>query len=194
MNSIRSLERALAYEIERQTAALDAGEPIVQETRHWNEDAGATASMRSKEEAFDYRYFPEPDIPAIEPDPSWVEEIRAALPELPRARRDRYVAELGLKPDVARVLGRRPRARSTLFEGALAAGADPGAGGELGDPGRRGAPEHGGCGGRADAGAHRRRGAADRRRHRVERGSEAGAGGVVRDRGSRSRTPSTVSA
>ena len=124
MNSIRSLERALTYEIERQTAALEAGEPIVQETRHWNEDAGATASMRSKEEAFDYRYFPEPDIPAIEPDPSWVEEIRAALPELPRARRDRYVADLGLKPEVARVLV-ADRESVTLFEGALDAGADP---------------------------------------------------------------------
>ena len=123
MNSIRSLERALVYEIERQTAALDAGESIVQETRHWNEDAGATASMRSKEEAFDYRYFPEPDIPAIEPDPSWVEEIRASLPELPRARRDRYVAELGLKPDVARVLV-ADAGSVALFEGALVAGAD----------------------------------------------------------------------
>ncbi len=123
MNSIRSLERALVYEIERQTAALEAGESIVQETRHWNEDAGATASMRSKEEAFDYRYFPEPDIPALEPDVAWIEEIRASLPELPRARRDRYVAELGLKPDVARVLV-ADAGSVALFEGALVAGAD----------------------------------------------------------------------
>ena len=92
MNSVRSLERALVYEIARQTKALEAGETIVQETRHWNEDAGATASMRSKEEAFDYRYFPEPDVPAIEPSAEWIEELRAALPELPRARRERYVA------------------------------------------------------------------------------------------------------
>ena len=126
MNSIRSLERALTYEIERQTTALEAGEPIVQETRHWNEDAGATASMRSKEEAFDYRYFPEPDIPAIEPDPSWVEEIRVALPELPRARRDRYVAGLGLKPEVARVLV-ADREATSLFEDAVALGAEPAA-------------------------------------------------------------------
>jgi aspartyl-tRNA(Asn)/glutamyl-tRNA(Gln) amidotransferase subunit B len=103
MNSIRSLERALTYEIERQTEALDASRPIVQETRHWDEDAGATKSMRSKEEAFDYRYFPEPDIPAMEPDPAWVGEIRATVPELPRARRARYEA-LGLRPEVARVL------------------------------------------------------------------------------------------
>ena len=124
MNSIRSLERALTYEIERQTAALDAGEPIVQETRHWDEDASATKSMRSKEEAFDYRYFPEPDIPALEPDAAWIEEIRSSLPELPRARRERYVAQLGLKPEVARVLI-ADRGSTALFEGALAAGADP---------------------------------------------------------------------
>ena len=124
MNSIRSLERALAFEIERQTRALDAGDPIVQETRHWDEDAGSTASMRSKEEAFDYRYFPEPDIPAMEPDPAWVDEIRASLPELPRARRDRYVETLGLKPEVARVLV-ADRGASALFEDAVALDAEP---------------------------------------------------------------------
>jgi len=122
MNSIRSLERALAFEIERQSDALEAGQPIVQETRHWDEDAGATKSMRSKEEAFDYRYFPEPDIPAMEPDPAWVDEIRASIPELPRARRARYEG-LGLKPDVARVVV-ADRGSVALFEGALAAGAD----------------------------------------------------------------------
>jgi aspartyl-tRNA(Asn)/glutamyl-tRNA(Gln) amidotransferase subunit B len=126
MNSIRSLERALVFEIERQGAALDAGEPIVQETRHWDEDAGSTASMRSKEEAFDYRYFPEPDIPAMEPHPAWVGEIRATIPELPRARRDRYVDSLGLKPDVARVLV-ADRGATMFFEGAVALGADAGA-------------------------------------------------------------------
>jgi aspartyl-tRNA(Asn)/glutamyl-tRNA(Gln) amidotransferase subunit B len=126
MNSVRSLERALAFEIERQTKALDNGETIVQETRHWNEDAGATASMRSKEEAFDYRYFPEPDIPALEPDAAWIEEIRAELPELPRVRRDRYVAEHGLKPEVARVLV-GDRNLATLFDGTVASGADPAA-------------------------------------------------------------------
>jgi aspartyl-tRNA(Asn)/glutamyl-tRNA(Gln) amidotransferase subunit B len=126
MNSVRSLERALAYEISRQTKALEGGEQIVQETRHWNEDAGATASMRSKEEAFDYRYFPEPDIPAIEPSAEWIEELRAALPELPRARRERYVSELGLKPEVARVLV-GDRGASALFEETVALGAEPAA-------------------------------------------------------------------
>ena len=126
MNSIRSLERAVTFEIERQGAALDAGDPIVQETRHWDEDAGSTASMRSKEEAFDYRYFPEPDIPAMEPDPAWVDEIRATIPELPRARRDRYVDSFGLKPEVARVLV-ADRGATVFFEGAVALGADAGA-------------------------------------------------------------------
>jgi aspartyl-tRNA(Asn)/glutamyl-tRNA(Gln) amidotransferase subunit B len=125
MNSVRSLERALSYEIERQSAALEAGEPIVQETRHWDEDAGATRSMRSKEEAFDYRYFPEPDIPALEPDEGWIEDIRSSLPELPRARRERYL-QLGLKSDTARVLV-ADRGSVALFEGALALGGDPAA-------------------------------------------------------------------
>jgi aspartyl-tRNA(Asn)/glutamyl-tRNA(Gln) amidotransferase subunit B len=124
MNSVRSLERALAYEIERQTKALDNGEAIVQETRHWDEDAGATRSMRSKEEAFDYRYFPEPDIPPLEPSSAWVDEIRATLPELPRARRSRYTEAFGVKPDAARVLV-ADRASVELFEGTIALGADP---------------------------------------------------------------------
>jgi aspartyl-tRNA(Asn)/glutamyl-tRNA(Gln) amidotransferase subunit B len=123
MNSIRSLERALVYEIERQTKALEAGESIVQETRHWDEDAATTKSMRSKEEAFDYRYFPEPDIPALEPDLAWIEEIRAGLPELPRARRARYAA-LGIKPDTAHVLV-ADRAASALFDETVAIGTDP---------------------------------------------------------------------
>jgi aspartyl-tRNA(Asn)/glutamyl-tRNA(Gln) amidotransferase subunit B len=122
MNSIRSLERALHYEIGRQAEALDKGEAIVQETRHWEEDSGATKSMRSKEEAFDYRYFPEPDIPPLEPNAGWIEEIRATLPELPRARRERYERQHGLKPDVARVLV-ADRGSTDLFERTVALGA-----------------------------------------------------------------------
>jgi len=124
MNSIRSLERALTYEMSRQQKALENGDAIVQETRHWDEDAGATKSMRSKEEAFDYRYFPEPDIPPLDPDPAWVQELRAALPELPRARRERYVREFDLKPVVADVLV-GDRASTAMFEETLAVGADP---------------------------------------------------------------------
>ena len=122
MNSVRSLERALNFEIERQTKALENGERIVQETRHWDEDAGATSSLRSKEEAFDYRYFPEPDIPPIEPSPKWIEEIRASLPELPRARRERYQRDHGLKPEVARVLV-ADRASTVLYERTVELGA-----------------------------------------------------------------------
>ncbi len=126
MNSVRSLERAITYEIQRQTEALEAGEQIVQETRHWDEDAGATSSMRSKEEAFDYRYFPEPDIPALDPDPAWIEKISSTVPELPPARRARYVAELGLKPEVAGVLV-ADRAAAALFEETVGLGAAPAA-------------------------------------------------------------------
>jgi aspartyl-tRNA(Asn)/glutamyl-tRNA(Gln) amidotransferase subunit B len=126
MNSVRSLERALIFEAARQIAALEAGAPLVQETRHWDEDSGTTKTMRSKEEAFDYRYFPEPDIPALEPDEAWIEEIRASLPELPRARRARYEEALGLKAEVARVLV-ADRAATALFEETVALGAEPAA-------------------------------------------------------------------
>jgi aspartyl-tRNA(Asn)/glutamyl-tRNA(Gln) amidotransferase subunit B len=125
MNSIRSLERALAYEVDRQVTALEKGEALVQETRHWDEDSGVTTSMRSKEEAFDYRYFPEPDIPPLEPSVEWIDQIRAGLPELPRARRARYV-ELGLKADVARVLV-ADRAAAARFDEVISLGADPSA-------------------------------------------------------------------
>ena len=126
MNSVRSLERALTFEVERQVAALEAGEPLVQETRHWDEGSGTTKTMRSKEEAFDYRYFPEPDIPALEPRATWIEEIRASISELPATRRARYVDALALKPEVARVLV-ADREATSLFEDAVALGAEPAA-------------------------------------------------------------------
>ncbi len=122
MNSIRSLERALAYETTRQIEILESGGAVQQETRHWDEVAGATSTMRSKEEAFDYRYFPEPDLSALAPDPAWIESIRGSLPELPRARRHRYTAELGLRPEVADVLVANA-ASTRLFEETLALGA-----------------------------------------------------------------------
>jgi aspartyl-tRNA(Asn)/glutamyl-tRNA(Gln) amidotransferase subunit B len=99
MNSVRSLERALAFEIDRQVRALEAGETLIQETRHWDEDSGTTKTLRSKEEAFDYRYFPEPDIPALEPDRPWVDRIGEAVPELPAARRARFRREHADVPD-----------------------------------------------------------------------------------------------
>ena len=96
VNSLRSVERAVRFEIERQAAVLDAGQKVVQETRHFHEDNGTTTAGRSKEEAQDYRYFPEPDLVPVAPDAGWVEEIRASLPELPAARRARLQAEWGL--------------------------------------------------------------------------------------------------
>jgi aspartyl-tRNA(Asn)/glutamyl-tRNA(Gln) amidotransferase subunit B len=96
VNSLRSVERAVRYEIERQAAVLDAGQRVVQETRHFQESTGTTSPGRSKEEAQDYRYFPEPDLVPLAPPADWVEEIRAHLPELPAARQARLQAEWGL--------------------------------------------------------------------------------------------------
>ena len=123
LNSVRSLERALRFEEERQRNALEHGEPLVQETRHFDEETGATHTLRSKEEAFDYRYFPEPDLPPLEPDRAWVKGLEAELPELPAARRDRYVTELGLRPEQARILAGSP-STAAFFEATVALGAD----------------------------------------------------------------------
>jgi aspartyl-tRNA(Asn)/glutamyl-tRNA(Gln) amidotransferase subunit B len=91
VNSLRSVERAVRSEIERQAGVLDDGQRVIQETRHFHEDSGVTTSGRSKEEAQDYRYFPEPDLVPVAPPREWVEAVRTALPELPSARRARLV-------------------------------------------------------------------------------------------------------
>src|ERR1700731_3326507 len=96
VNSLRSVERAVRSEVARQAEVLDSGNRVTQETRHFHEDTGVTTSGRSKEEAQDYRYFPEPDLVPVAPPPAWVESLRAALPELPAARRARLQAEWGL--------------------------------------------------------------------------------------------------
>jgi aspartyl-tRNA(Asn)/glutamyl-tRNA(Gln) amidotransferase subunit B len=96
VNSLRSVERAVRHEIERQAGVLDAGERVIQETRHFHEDTGTTTSGRSKEEAQDYRYFPEPDLVPMAPPREWVDELRSALPELPAARRARIRQEWSL--------------------------------------------------------------------------------------------------
>jgi aspartyl-tRNA(Asn)/glutamyl-tRNA(Gln) amidotransferase subunit B len=96
VNSLRSVERAVRFEIERQAAVLDASQKVVQETRHFHEDNGTTTPGRSKEEAQDYRYFPEPDLVPVAPEREWVDRIRGSLPELPAARRIRLQAEWGL--------------------------------------------------------------------------------------------------
>ena len=96
MNSFKAVYQALEYEAKRQRKAAAEGRKLTQETRGWVEEKGKTVSQRSKEYAHDYRYFPEPDLPPLVLDPKWVEEIRAKLPELPEARRDRFMAEYGL--------------------------------------------------------------------------------------------------
>ena len=121
VNSLRSVERAVRHEVERQASVLEAGGRIVQETRHWHEDTGVTTSGRSKEQAEDYRYFPEPDLVPVAPDAGWVEELRATLPELPAARRTRLRSEMGFTPlDIEQMTnaGVLDLVASTVAEGA----------------------------------------------------------------------------
>jgi aspartyl-tRNA(Asn)/glutamyl-tRNA(Gln) amidotransferase subunit B len=120
MNSFRSVERAIAFEIDRQVTALEAGEPLVQETRGWSDDRGATYHMRSKETSDDYRYFPEPDLPPLHVDRPWLDRLRADMPELPAARRERFRSALGLSSYDAGVLVADPDA-AALFEATIAA-------------------------------------------------------------------------
>jgi aspartyl-tRNA(Asn)/glutamyl-tRNA(Gln) amidotransferase subunit B len=126
VNSLRSVERALIYEIRRQAAVLDAGERVVQETRHWHEDTGETTSGRSKEEAEDYRYFPEPDLVPLAPSREWVEQLSKTLPESPSDRRARLQAEWGFSDlelrDVVNA-GALGLVEATVAAGASAAGA-----------------------------------------------------------------------
>lgn len=125
VNSFRSVERAVRYEVSRQAAVLDAGGTIVQETRHWHEDTGSTTPGRVKSDAEDYRYFPEPDLVPIAPDRAWVEEIRAALPELPAARRRRLQGEWGYADAEMRDVVNAGAIE--LIEATIAAGASPAA-------------------------------------------------------------------
>ncbi|HEY3099821.1 MAG TPA: Asp-tRNA(Asn)/Glu-tRNA(Gln) amidotransferase subunit GatB [Methylomirabilota bacterium] len=118
MNSFRNVQRALEFEVARQTEALERGERIVQETRLWDADRGYTRSMRSKEFAHDYRYFPEPDLVPLKLDAAWIAGIRTALPELPRARRQRFVAEYGV-PAYDAALLTQSRALAEYYEAAV---------------------------------------------------------------------------
>jgi len=115
MNSMRSMERALEFEIERQSELLDDGGTVVRQTRLWDEEKRETFPMRSKEEAHDYRYFPDPDLVTVEIARSWVDEIGEDLPELPDVRMRRFVDEYGLPQDMARQLTEN-RARADYFE------------------------------------------------------------------------------
>jgi len=122
INSFRALHRAILFEVERQRQVLESGGTVAQETRGWSEAEQRTFSQRSKELAEDYRYFPEPDIPPLELDRPWIEDLRRALPELPGMRRGRLIAEHGLPPSDMAVIG-ADRELADLFEGAVAAGA-----------------------------------------------------------------------
>ncbi len=122
LNSLRSLGRAIEHEAERQVALITAGEAVQQQTRHWDEDAGRTQLLRTKEATEDYRYFPDPDLVPLEPDQTWIDQLAADLPELPAATRTR-LAELGVPAEAARTIvaaGLTP-----VLDAALGEGADP---------------------------------------------------------------------
>ncbi len=122
LNSFKAMERATIYEIERQSAVWESGGKVAQETMGWNDAEGVTVSQRGKEHAHDYRYFPEPDLPPLELNRAWIERIRAELPELPAAKRDRFVQALGLTRYDADLLVVE-RAVAEYFEAACAVGA-----------------------------------------------------------------------
>ena len=118
LNSMRHVEQALDYEIARQIAARERGEEVTQQTLLWDAESGTTRPMRSKEEAHDYRYMPDPDLVEVQVDEAMIEEVTASLPELPHARRERFVEEVGLPAYDARVLTEE-RAVADYFEAAL---------------------------------------------------------------------------
>ena len=124
LNSFRHVQRALEYEIERQTGVLRAGGRVDHETRLWDAAAGRTVTMRGKEEAHDYRYFPEPDLPPLELSPEWIEEIGRSLPELPDARRRRFVEQYAL-PDYDAALLTQSSDLATYFEATAARSGNP---------------------------------------------------------------------
>jgi aspartyl-tRNA(Asn)/glutamyl-tRNA(Gln) amidotransferase subunit B len=124
VNSLRSVVRAIDYEARRQVDLIEAGERVRQETRHWNEDEGRTITLRTKEEATDYRYFPEPDLVELDPDAAWVEAIRAELPPLPAERRAALVERLGATVEQSALLVER--GIDELVLAALDAGGDAG--------------------------------------------------------------------
>jgi aspartyl-tRNA(Asn)/glutamyl-tRNA(Gln) amidotransferase subunit B len=124
LNSFKNAKSAFEYEYARQVKAIEAGERIVQETRLWDAEKGVTRTMRSKEEAHDYRYFPEPDLPPIHIGAAWIETVRATIPELPAQKRARFAKDYGLSDYDAKVLS-FDRGMSDFFEAALKAGGKP---------------------------------------------------------------------
>lgn len=124
INSFKGVERAIEYEAMRQAELLEDGGKVVQETRTWDEKEGVTKSMRTKEEANDYRYFPEPDLVPFTVSDEYIENIRKSLPELPDARKERYMKEFGLSSEDA-VFMTNDKDTADYFEAAVDAGADP---------------------------------------------------------------------
>jgi aspartyl-tRNA(Asn)/glutamyl-tRNA(Gln) amidotransferase subunit B len=124
LNSFRFLERAIEFEVRRQIDLIDDGGRVVQETRLYDPDRDETRSMRSKEDAHDYRYFPDPDLPALQIGQDWIDRVRAELPELPAARRDRYISEYSLSSYDASTLT-SSRGSADYFEAVLAALGSP---------------------------------------------------------------------
>ena len=119
LNSFRNVQQAIAYEAERQRDVLDGGGSVVQETRLFDAARGVTLPMRSKEEAHDYRYFPEPDLVPLQIEPAWIDQVQQAIPELPDARRQRFVSQYGLPAYDAEVLV-ASRAMADYFEATVA--------------------------------------------------------------------------
>jgi aspartyl-tRNA(Asn)/glutamyl-tRNA(Gln) amidotransferase subunit B len=126
VNSIRSVGRAIEYEAQRQVGMLEAGEKIRQETRHWDENDGRTHTLRSKEDADDYRYFQEPDLVVVDPDPEWIERVRAGLPVLPAARRQRLAELTGQSSDAEAILVVTDRDQDAYVVAVAQAGGDAG--------------------------------------------------------------------
>jgi aspartyl-tRNA(Asn)/glutamyl-tRNA(Gln) amidotransferase subunit B len=124
LNSVRSVGRAIEYEAQRQVGMLEAGERIRQETRHWDENDGRTHTLRSKEDADDYRYFQEPDLVVVDPDPAWIERVRGSLPMLPAARRTRLAEVTGMSDDAEAVLVVTDRGQDSYVLGVAEAGGD----------------------------------------------------------------------
>lgn len=122
LNSLRSLQRAVSYEAQRHIDLYEAGENPTQETRHWSEE-GRTHTLRSKEEANDYRYFPEPDLVLVEPDPAWIQQVTDSMPELPAQQREKLIDLAGLDMEDAATIV--TRGMSQLVTAAIEAGADP---------------------------------------------------------------------
>jgi aspartyl-tRNA(Asn)/glutamyl-tRNA(Gln) amidotransferase subunit B len=126
LNSVRSIGRAIEYEAHRQIDLLEAGDTVRQETRHWDENDGRTHTLRTKEDADDYRYFPEPDLVPLAPSDAWLAEVRAAMPLLPAARRERLAGAVGRSPSDATVATVVERGQDDLAVAAVAAGGDAG--------------------------------------------------------------------